>query len=141
MKIKFTLSLISHNDKLDEDHHRLFDEANEIIQKIENKNVRKEDIKNILDYLKNYSNTHFALEEKIMESNRYHNIVKHKKLHQKIKIEIDEMIKNFNNDGAIGVFAEDLKLNLIEILYSHIKTEDQKFIEYLHLSNQMDNML
>lgn len=141
MKIKFTLGLISHNDKLDEDHHRLFDEANIVIEKIEKNSIKQKDIKEILRYLKTYSITHFDLEENLMKINGYYDIKKHRELHKKIAIEFDEMIKDFKDNGLTEIFIQDLKLNLIELLYSHIKIEDQKFIEYLHISSQMDNML
>ncbi|MFN8674065.1 MAG: bacteriohemerythrin [Candidatus Sericytochromatia bacterium] len=81
-------------------------------------------VKNILDELVNYTITHFAFEEDMMQKANYQSLEAHKKVHKSF---IDK-VKNYQDRFERG---EDIAQEVLDTLKSwltnHIKREDKDY--------------
>jgi hemerythrin len=86
----------------------------------------------ILNSLIGYTKAHFAAEEKLMQQNRYPDIVAHKKEHELLTAKVVDFQRNFDA-GRIGVGVEVMQF-LSGWLQGHIRGTDKKYVPFLHAS-------
>jgi len=118
------------NIDIDNQHRELFSIANEVLSnKIENLHNKKAKIREILHKLFKYMSTHFSQEEELMQSIGYPDYEKHKKFHQRIIDEMNDIIKNVKD---INELENHLYLLMDDWLLNHILTYDKKIGEFLN---------
>ncbi|MDK9716541.1 MAG: bacteriohemerythrin [Trichlorobacter sp.] len=107
-------------DQIDTQHHRLFNLANELADAVrENKGMLP--LGNILNELTTYTQTHFALEEKLMSLHGYPATVEHKICHQELVKKVDDFKRAFLAgdptivDSAVRFFTEWLSKHIMEV--------------------------
>lgn len=110
------------NDVIDEEHHRLFVMANEILQ-IRNPQNEMEKIRRLIHSLYDYMKNHFSHEEAYMAQLKFSGIVTHKIKHSQI---IDEMTRIMKETHRITAFYEKLKEMMVGWVLRHIIEEDMK---------------
>jgi hemerythrin len=86
----------------------------------------------ILEALRSYTKTHFSLEERLMEQAQYPDLEAHKREHQKLIGQLDELCrKHLTEDKPI--YFEVLRF-LKTWLKEHISSEDTKYSTALQQS-------
>ena len=114
-------------EDIDSQHRLLFAIANELIE-IENPKSQEPEIKYLLRHLRDYIDTHFAYEEKLMLEKNFPGLEDHKLKHQKIIASMRDSLQSSNSLSQLKESLEDL---LIAWIQSHILVEDKKYSDWL----------
>ena len=95
----------------------------------------------MLDYLDEYTNFHFQAEEELQKKVSYPELAKHQEKHDEFKKSIQELYDFLNeNEGPNEQFIEQVKINVVDWLFKHIKTFDRSVAEYIHLNNNAERL-
>jgi len=84
-----------------------------------------------LGFMIDYTEFHFSTEEKHMTDLGYPGFDIHKKQHEEFKSTLNEMVMEFEEDGATAQLGEWVNNYLINWLVDHIKSIDTKLGEFL----------
>lgn len=110
--------------RFDEQHKKLFNLINELhsaMQRGEGQVV----LGGVFQSLADYTKTHFADEERMMEANGYPDILRHKAAHEYLIGRIMELQKEFIEGN--GVLSVAVLHFLRDWLTTHIQGEDKKY--------------
>ena len=113
----------------DRQHRNLFRMVNELHQAL-GAGKGKAVVGNILQRLIEYTATHFAAEESVMEKNGFPGLQSHKAEHQAMAEQVLKFQKDFKC-GKLGV-ATDLMLFLQKWLHDHLLETDKKYGSFLN---------
>ena len=105
---------------IDSQHKRIVDFINKIVEQGEDRDA----IETVLNELKDYTSSHFAFEESLMEEAGYGFTKAHSRVHVLFIRRIDDYWKEFKNGNNI---SEDLVKTLESWLFNHIKHDDQDY--------------
>ena len=122
------------NSLIDQQHQNLF----VVINSLHNAMMQghgKNQIKQTLQELLDYTIEHFATEEKLMLESNYPYYREHKNKHNELADKVSSLAAEFN-EGNILLNAELLQF-LNEWLIHHIKGEDLKMINFMRNKNQL----
>lgn len=113
--------------EIDREHQRLFEIGNEI-EDIDDPVKEMDRLKRALYDLFEYMKEHFAHEEAVMEKINYPHLEEHRKMHQHLTEELNNILKNTKGFNLL----EDKLVKLIkEWIVEHIEEHDLKIGEYL----------
>lgn len=118
---------------IDDQHKELFNRLStfvQIIQSADNWDDKLDNIKETLDFLKDYVVYHFNDEEAYQERINYPYIVEHKKAHEEFKNEINDYVTLLEQGGFTQEKMQELSAKLMTWLIVHIGRIDQKLGEY-----------
>lgn len=90
------------------------------------------EIENILVFLKDYTVSHFCMEEALMDQNHYPGAVKHKQIHSDLVKQVAELVDN-HQKGALTMTMPVMDF-LQSWLTAHIQGEDFRLAEFLRNS-------
>lgn len=113
--------------QIDEEHRRLFELINEVMDLLHNEAMgdKYHQINSLLEELKAYADTHFEHEEAYMESINDPELPIQKKQHEKFRIKIDKLdLSGKNTEAEQQKTLEDLMMYLTRWLYQHILSSD-----------------
>ena len=116
------------SEKVDEQHRTLFAKINDILEATE-KGHGKEEISGLLDFLYDYTRTHFAHEEKLMAEVDCPIAQTNKELHVKFFNKFDALMERYKNEGPTNEFLIDLQQDVCVWLAKHIRTIDVQLRE------------
>ena len=132
MTITFDNNLITGNETIDTQHKELIDRIQQFVTACESGDGKIKAIK-MLDYL----NEEEALQEKIA----YPELANHHAKHEEFKKSIQELYDFLNeNEGPNEQFIEQVKRNVVDWLFHHIKTFDRSVAEYIHLHDNSERL-
>lgn len=115
--------------ELDSHHQHLFSIVNDLHKAILNKHG-KEEIRRVVDRLIEYTKSHFAAEERLMQACGYPHYQHHKAEHEKLLRQVSEHDHKLRNDESLA--AHDVFAFLIkEWLIGHILKDDKAYAPYL----------
>ena len=114
---------------LDEDHQRLLHLINNF-QTAAHYNTGEQFVRQALDELIDYTKTHFAREEQMMEENGYPDVEGHKKQHAQMIAKVGEEVERFEQDPDGSV--DELLAFLKEWLIHHILGTDKEYGPFLN---------
>ncbi len=126
--INWSKNLETGIDSVDEQHHILLDILNSVHASMAEGDVSAIDAS--FKKLMEYTDFHFAHEEKLFAQFNYPFTASHKREHEKLKLEAQERIAEYKA-GAIEMI--DILAFLIDWLQEHIATTDKRFGDYLRL--------
>ena len=130
MNITFDDNLITGNKTIDFQHQELIDRIRQFVAACESGDSKIKAIK-MLDYLDEYTNFHFQEEEDLQKKVSY----------PEFKKSIQELYDYLNeNEGPDDQFIEQVKRNVVDWLFQHIKTFDRSVAEYIHLKDNSDRL-
>ena len=138
MYAEFDKSLVTGNEKIDEQHKELISKINKLVDCCEQGGGKLEAIK-MLDYLAEYTEDHFKEEEELQEKVSYPGLKEHREKHEdfrKAVAELHEMLEE--QEGPTDAFVEAVNKNVINWLYGHIKGFDCSVATYIHMNGQED---
>lgn len=116
-------------DAFDEDHKKLFELMFEMYTAL-NHIPSKGEAKEVLMELKEYTETHFDREEKLMKKHDYPDIDAHCAQHDEMKQKIDEFLGKFNEEDV--AVSKDALHYLENWLVKHIGITDKKYTDFFN---------
>lgn len=140
MNITFDDNLITGNKTIDSQHQELIDRIRQFVAACKSGDSKIKAIK-MLDYLDEYTNFHFQEEEDLQKKVSYPEISGHHAKHEEFKTSIQELYDYLNeNEGPDDQFIEQVKRNVVDWLFQHIKTFDRSVAEYIHLHDNSERL-
>lgn len=140
MNITFDDNLITGNKTIDSQHQELIDRIRQFVAACESGNSKIKAIK-MLDYLDEYTNFHFQEEEELQKNVSYPEFSGHHAKHEEFKTSIQELYDYLNeNEGPDDQFIKQVKRNVVDWLFQHIKTFDRSVAEYIHLHDNSERL-
>ena len=140
MLIEFDDTLVTGNSTIDEQHKELIKRIGNLITACEEGDGKVNAIK-MLDYLDEYTNFHFQEEEDLQKKVSYPELAAHHAKHEEFKKSIQELYDYLNeNEGPDDQFIEQVKRNVVDWLFQHIKTFDRSVAEYIHLHDNSERL-
>ena len=140
MNITFDDNLITGNKTIDSQHQELIDRIRQFVAACESSDSKIKAIK-MLDYLDEYTNFHFQEEEQLQREVSYPELARHQEKHEEFKKSIRELYDFLNeNEGPNEQFTEQVKVNVVDWLFHHIKTFDRSVAEYIHLHDNSERL-
>ena len=139
MRAYFDETLFTGNTTIDEQHKELIDRINKLMILCENEKPAKKEAIKMLEYLADYTEYHFAEEEKLQEEIEYPGREEHKKKHDELRRTVEvlhEMLEE--QEGPTDAFVEAVNKNVINWLYGHIKGFDCSVATYINMNGQED---
>ena len=110
--------------KIDEQHKALVEIVNRLHGAMK-QGKGKEELGGILVFLKDYTVTHFAMEEQLMAQHNYSGAVKHKQIHAELVHQVADLVDKFQKGTATLTLPV---MNFLEDwLVQHIQGEDYRF--------------
>ncbi len=88
-----------------------------------------------LDFLANYTQFHFATEEKSMSETGYPGLDSHRAIHEELKGTMDSLIEDFREEGVTAKLSDAIGTFLGNWLRDHIRVVDQAFAAFLKEKN------
>ena len=129
-KLEWRDSLSIGVDLIDDQHKNWLNRFNNLAQAIEARERQGQLVKT-LDFLVDYTKLHFDTEEKHMTANNYPGYDEHKAKHDKLKTTLDNLVDDFQDEGATQMLADYLSTFLGNWLVTHIKEVDIQFGKFL----------
>lgn len=130
------MALISWSDSLsvkvkqfDDQHKKLVDMVNQLFDAMK-AGKGNQVMGDILKSLIQYTQTHFAAEERIMKQYGYPDFEAHKKEHNALVMQVLDLQKQFQEGKA--VLTQNVMTFLRDWLSKHIQGEDKKYGVYLN---------
>ena len=140
MNITFDDNLITGNTTIDSQHQELINRIRQFVAACESGDSKIKAIK-MLDYLDEYTNFHFQEEEELQKKVSYPEFSGHHAKHEEFKTSIQELYNYLNeNEGPDDQFIEQVKRNVVDWLFQHIKTFDRSVAEYIHLHDNSERL-
>ncbi len=119
---------------IDEQHAKFIEIVNELHDAAK-EGKAKEKINEVIEFLGDYTVTHFATEEKLMDKYSYPDSAAHKAQH-KAFIEVFKKFKSDLSSGKASLsLVLEIKTKIYDWLINHIKNTDKKFGAFLQGKN------
>lgn len=131
--IEWTSDLETGIQVIDKQHQRIVDYINKLHHSQQHHS--REEVGDVLDELVDYTLSHFAFEESLMEEAGYPFINAHKKVHQLFVKRVADYQQRFKMGEDI---ADELLHTLRAWLINHIRNDDQDYTE--DVRNNMANV-
>jgi hemerythrin len=129
-KIEWDNSLTTGIKSIDYEHKMLIERLNAVIEAIE-KNQGEGTIAKTLDFLLDYTNFHFSNEEKFIIGHGYPGIELQQKQHKEFKEFVNQLILDFQQDGADKDIAIQIHDYLFVWLRKHIMEVDHQLAQFV----------
>jgi len=117
-------------DLIDEQHKMLIQRIKDLAEAVGSSRGAEQIVKT-LGFMIDYTEFHFSTEEKHMTELGYSRFESHKQQHEEFKSTLNEMVMEFEEDGATAQLSEWVNNYLINWLIKHIKSIDTKLSEFL----------
>ncbi len=131
MAIQFDNTLRTGNDLIDTQHQELISRVNKLTEECK-PGAEKLVAVQTLGFLMDYTNIHFADEEKLQADNAYPLLDAHKQQHAafvKAVGELQEMLEE--EEGPSEAFVEAVKKNVVDWLLNHICVWDKQVAQFI----------
>lgn len=115
---------------IDEQHKLLIQRIKDLSDAV-NSSRGAVEIGKTLGFMIDYTDFHFSTEEKHMYNMDYPGRDVHKGQHDEFKSTLNEMVMEFEEDGATAQLSEWVNNYLINWLVKHIKSIDTKLSDFL----------
>ena len=119
------------NKLIDDQHHQLFDIISSLTRSCDDSNS-KEKVENALNFLVDYTVSHFNDEEALQIECNFPEYEQHKKIHEEFKHTVADLVNRFKKSGSSSGLNNDIKTIVIKWLVNHVMYEDKKI--GLHLN-------
>ena len=131
MRIVFDDSLYTGNELIDNEHNELIERANKLMDSCE-KGTEKMTAVKTLDFLMDYTEVHFADEEKLQQEAGYDEYQQHKEQHDMFKKSVDELRQMLEEEeGPTDAFVAAVNKNVGQWLVNHIQGWDKAVAEFV----------
>lgn len=118
------------NAQIDEEHQELLRAVNQLLEACATGKGETE-LSNTLDFLMQYTMTHFRHEEALQVQYGYPDYSNHKRFHETFFKVVENLVASLKTEGATPRLMEDMNKRLVGWLLNHIKTEDVKVAKHI----------
>lgn len=126
--ISWDARLQTGHGKIDSQHKELLDAINRLHTAMK-QGKGKSELGSILTFLKDYTVSHFQMEEELMNTHRYPGSPKHKAIHHDLVVQVEDLVaKHEKGENILTLSVMDF---LEDWLVQHIQGEDFRFAAYL----------
>ncbi len=129
MRYPFTPDLATGNSIIDEEHKALLKAVDKVMQDISS-GKGKENAKESIVFLLDYTKTHFAHEQELQVKSNYPDYATHKAWHTQFLADIQKKATTITAGNIDSVFVIELTKTITNLV-NHIKTFDKKLADYL----------
>lgn len=120
-------------DNLIDAHHRTFFEMARDLVEMNQTNVQKLDVSEVLQFLTEYIAMHFNAEEQLMENIGYTQLAEHKVVHEAFTQRVVELTQQLQQDPS-SITLKDLLSVAQKWFLEHILDEDMKIRDWIKSS-------
>lgn len=135
MAFVWTKDLETGNLQIDTEHQQLIQALNKLLSACSSGKGREE-IGNTMDFLSQYTKTHFAHEELLQIQSRYPDFTNHKKYHTEFIKVVNDLSARLKADGTSIQLVGEINQRLGDWLVNHIKREDRKVAAHIQSQKQ-----
>lgn len=129
--VKWDESFSVGNGLLDGQHQKLFRAINDLYDATRGRKATAES-RRALEFLIDYTRTHFADEEALMEARGYPGLAEHRAEHQELIANLQEFARRLAREETDPFVDEDLLFFLTGTwLVDHVMSSDQKYVAAL----------
>lgn len=130
MAFTWTKDLETGNAQIDREHQELIRALNDLFAACSVGNGRSE-LSRTLDFLEQYTRTHFQHEETLQIQSRYPDYAAHKKLHEGFVKTVSQLSAKLKAEGPTIQLVGEINQQLGNWLVNHIKKEDVKVARHI----------
>jgi hemerythrin len=120
---------------IDDEHKLLFEKADKLFEAGKNGHA-KEYVGELLDFLKEYTETHFADEEKYMLKIQYPGYPEQKKAHEYFVSQLTQLQNDYKTSGGNLLVILNANHIVSDWLIKHISMLDKKLGEFAKANNK-----
>ncbi|MBU1558065.1 hemerythrin family protein [Patescibacteria group bacterium] len=133
MQIKFewTPDISVGNEEIDDQHKKLLNKINELLEAIFNEK-EKEVIGDTISFLGQYIKNHLVYEENYMKENMYPDLMGHQEIHQNFVDKYEEFETRFRENGTSDNMLHEVEAFLGDWWVRHIAIEDKKYFIFIN---------
>ncbi len=125
-KLEWNENLSVGVELIDAQHKTWIDRYNNVVAAVAARQGPAE-LGKTLEFLIDYTETHFSTEEKNMAAGNYPGLVDHKAKHDELRGTLADLTRDFREEGATHMVSDALDTFLGNWLIDHIKSTDMKF--------------
>ena len=118
------------NEEIDREHRQLLSAVNRLLEACA-AGRGQEELNRIVDFLVQYTQTHFAHEEQLQQRYGYPDYPSHHQYHQAFGKAAEDLARRLKEEGGTAQLASRLNKQLVSWLINHIKMEDAKVARYI----------
>lgn len=118
------------NAQIDAEHQELLRAINRLLEACAT-GKGEEELSSTLDFLTQYTMTHFRHEEALQVQYAYPDYPNHKRFHETFFKVVENLAVSLRAEGATARLMEDMNRQLVGWLLNHIKTEDAKVARHI----------
>lgn len=115
---------------IDKQHQTWIERLNDVAEALDSAQGASH-IAKTLGFLVDYTRYHFGSEEKYMEETGYPELAAHRQKHHELNGTLDNLMNDFDEEGATPALAHAVDTFLQTWLVTHIKDVDQLFGDFL----------
>lgn len=130
MAYSWDKSLETGNITIDGQHKSIIEAINNLLDSC-SKGKGRSEVENTLKFLQDYVAKHFSDEEKLQIKSNYPDYKAHKEKHESFKKTVNDIVEEFNKDGASIQLVAKVNYSVAGWLISHIKSEDKKVAAHI----------
>lgn len=130
MAFAWTKDLETGNAQIDAEHQQLIAALNKLLSACSSGKGRDE-IGNTMDFLSQYTKTHFAHEELLQIQSKYPDYANHKQYHEGFIQVVSDLSARLKKDGPSIQLVGEINQKLGDWLVNHIKREDRKVAAHI----------
>lgn len=136
----FDETLVTGNEMIDEQHKELIGKIAALEESCETSKDKATAVK-LLNYLADYTDFHFAEEEKLQEEIAYPGLAEHKEKHEEFKHAVEDLHTMLEEEeGPTDAFVKALNETVTDWLFRHIKGFDRSVAEYKNMRQNSENL-
>jgi len=135
MAYAWSADLETGNNTIDGQHKQLIQAINNLLEAC-SKGQGRTQLSNTMKFLYDYTEKHFADEEKLQLASKYPDYQNHKVYHEGFKKVVRELAKELDEQGPTIVLVGKINSSIGGWLINHIKKEDVKVAKHIHESGK-----
>ena len=129
MAFKWTDDLATGNAIIDGEHQKLIKAADDLVEACSQGKGRQV-INDAVEFLANYTKTHFAHEEDLQQKYKFPAYQAHRTWHQAYIKKIEEVAARLKAEGPTIAIVAEVNARISELI-THIKTMDLKLAQFI----------
>lgn len=126
----FTEDLLTGNDMIDEQHEQLFGHINNLLRACGEGKGRAE-LGRAVQFLIDYTEEHFAAEERLQDKYKYPDRENHKRYHEAFKHAIRELVDELEREGPTVTLVGKINKSVGDWLVNHVKKQDVRVAAHI----------
>jgi len=128
-KVQWQDSLSVGIELIDKQHKQWIEYYNNTVEVVATQHSHTQVMKTI-GFLIDYTETHFATEERHMTASKYPALPEHKAKHDELRSTLERLVKDFDEEGVTPELTKAIDAFLGNWLINHIREVDMKFGAY-----------